>query len=254
MTFGMEKCAIVVMKRGRMIETEGIELPNRERMKDVERDGYKYLGILQLDRYLNVEMKEKVKKEYIRRIKLLLKSQLNAGNVITGINAWAIGVVRYGAGVLDWTKEELRALDIKTRKLMTMTGCLHPRSDVNRIYVARSKGGRGLISVDECVEAEERSLKEYVGKSSEWMVNIVKEELGITEVEGQDEYKTRKEQGRIAEWHSKSLHGEFVRSVKDVADVRSWDWLKGGHLKKETEGLICAAQDQALPTMTQRAR
>ena len=150
--FGMEKCAIVVMSRGKMISTEGIELPSGERMKDVEREGYKYLGILQLDRYMNVEMKENIKKEYIRRTKLLLKSQLNAGNVVSGINAWAIGVVRYGAGVVNWNQEEMKALDIKTRKLMTMNGCLHPRSNVDRLYLPRNKGGRGLISVEECVE------------------------------------------------------------------------------------------------------
>ena len=254
MTFGMEKCAIVVMSRGKMISTEGIELPSGERMKDVKREGYKYLGILQLDRYMNVEMKENIKKEYIRRTKLLLKSQLNAGNVVSGINAWAIGVVRYGAGVVNWNQEEMKALDIKTRKLMTMNGCLHPRSNVDRLYLPRNKGGRGLISVEECVESESRSLQEYVSRSTEWMVNVVKEEMGIAEVEEQTDFKTRKEQEKTERWHGKVLHGEFLRGVEAIADVRSWDWLRGGHLKKETESLICAAQDQVLPTMTQRAR
>ena len=42
-------------------------------------------------------MKEKVK----RRLKKLLRSQLNGGKVIAKMNAWAVGILKYGAGVLD---------------------------------------------------------------------------------------------------------------------------------------------------------
>ena len=63
-----------------------------------------------------------MKSEYIRRVKKLLRSQLNEGNVIAGMNAWVVVIIRYGAGVLDWPKEELKSIDIKTRKLITMNG------------------------------------------------------------------------------------------------------------------------------------
>ena len=86
-----------------------------------------------------------MKSEYIRRVKTLLRSQLNGGNVIAGMNAWLVGIIRYGAGVLDWMKEELKSIDIKTRKLMTMNRSLHPRGNVGRLYFARKEGGRGPI-------------------------------------------------------------------------------------------------------------
>ena len=38
------------------------------------------------------------------------------------MNAWIVGIIRYGAGALDWMKEELKTFDIETRKLMTMNG------------------------------------------------------------------------------------------------------------------------------------
>jgi hypothetical protein len=60
--------------------------------------------VLQAEKVKNREMKEKVRVEYLRRVKLLAKSELYAGNMVKGINAWAIGVVRYSAGILDWTK------------------------------------------------------------------------------------------------------------------------------------------------------
>ena len=56
---------------------------------------------------------------------------------------------------------------------------------------------------------------------------------------------------RITSYRNKSLHagtGHFLRSTEDVRDSLSWDWLKGGILKKDTEGLLTAAQDQALQT------
>ena len=83
-------------------------------------------------------MKEKGKSEYIRRVKKLLRSQLNGGNVIAGINVWAVGIIKYGAGVLDWTKEELESIDIKTRKLMTMNGvCIREEMTVD--YILQEK-------------------------------------------------------------------------------------------------------------------
>ena len=45
-----------------------------------------------------------------------------------------------------------------------------------------------------------------------------------------------------------ALHGEFVRQTADVAGEDSWRWLRNGFLKKETEDLILAAQEQALRT------
>ena len=76
----------------------------------------------------------------------MLRSQLNGENGIAGMNALAVGIIRYGAVVLDWTKEELKSMDIKTRKLMTMNGSLHLTGNVGRLYLARIEGGRGLIS------------------------------------------------------------------------------------------------------------
>ena len=70
-------------------------------MKDVDENGYKYLGVLQADNLKNLEMKDKVRNEYMRRVKLLVKSEFYAGNLVKGIITLDIGVVRYSAGVLD---------------------------------------------------------------------------------------------------------------------------------------------------------
>ena len=122
------------LERGRLVRSEGIELDG-ERMKEVDQEGYKYLGELQLDKTMNKERKENIGNEYIRRVKLICKSNLNTGNLISGLNSWAIGVVRYSGGIIDWTKEEFQDMDRKTRKIMTLDRCMHPRSNVVRLYM-----------------------------------------------------------------------------------------------------------------------
>ena len=48
---------------------------------------------------------------------------------------------------------------------MTIYGGLHPKSDVDRLYVKRKEGGRGLISVEQCIREEENTVGFYVANS-----------------------------------------------------------------------------------------
>ena len=56
-----------------------------------------------------------------------MKSKLNCGNLVRGVNAWAISLLRYSAAFVSWRKSELQAIDTKYRKLFTMYGALHPK-------------------------------------------------------------------------------------------------------------------------------
>ena len=62
----------------------------------------------------------------------------------------------------SWRKSELQAIDRKTRKLFTIYGALNPKSDVDRLYIPRKERGRGLISIDDCVELAIRGLEVYL--------------------------------------------------------------------------------------------
>ena len=85
------------------------------------------------------EMKEKVKTEYYRQVTKILETKLNGGNIIAGINTWAISLLRYSAAFLDWTGAKLEQINRRTRKLMTMHQVLNPKSDVARIYLSRKQ-------------------------------------------------------------------------------------------------------------------
>ena len=74
MEFGIEKCALLVMKSGKRHLTHGIELPNQDKIRTLtENETYKYLGILEADTIKQVKMKNKIQKEYLRRTRKLLK-------------------------------------------------------------------------------------------------------------------------------------------------------------------------------------
>ena len=50
MEFGIEKCTMLVMKSGKRHTTDGIELPNQDKIRTLgENNTYKYLRILEAD-------------------------------------------------------------------------------------------------------------------------------------------------------------------------------------------------------------
>ena len=75
MEFGIEKCAMLVMKSGKRHMTDGMELPNQDKIRTLgENETYKYLGILEADSIKRVEMKDKIQKEYLRGNRKLLET------------------------------------------------------------------------------------------------------------------------------------------------------------------------------------
>ena len=63
MEFGIEKCAMLMMKSGKRHLTGGMELPNQDKIRTLrEKETNKYLGILEADTIKQDQMKEKIKK------------------------------------------------------------------------------------------------------------------------------------------------------------------------------------------------
>ena len=54
-------------------------------------------------------MKLNVSNEYIRRLRKVLKSKLNGGNLVCGVNTWAVSLLKYSAAFVSWRKSELQA-------------------------------------------------------------------------------------------------------------------------------------------------
>ena len=83
----------------------------------------------------------------MRRVRPILRSNLNGKNKIMAVN---------------------------NRAVSTMHGRLHPKSDVDRVYRNRKMGGRGLISCDRCIRMEENNLGWNVRNSVEPLIEGAK--------------------------------------------------------------------------------
>ena len=153
------------MKSRKWHMTERTELPNQEKIRTLrEKETYKYLGILEADTIKQVEIKEKIKKEYLRGTRKLLETKLYCRNLTKGINIWAVTLVRYSEPFMKWTWEELKEINQRTRKLISIHKALHPRDDVDWLYVSRKEEGRGLTSIDGTVDTPIQRLEDYIEK------------------------------------------------------------------------------------------
>ena len=102
MEFDIKKCAVLVMEKGKIMESVVIKFPDDKISKPLqEADSCKCLGILQTDEFLEEKMKLNVLKEYIGRLRKILKSKLNGGNLVCAVNTWVVSLLRYSAAFVS---------------------------------------------------------------------------------------------------------------------------------------------------------
>ena len=141
MKFGQENCAYIKIEKGKNIITSAIEI-NGLKIKPIqEGESYRYLGQDENVTYEGRINKERVTKEYLSRVKKICSSELSAYNKTIAHNSFATPVITPTIGILDWTIQEIKYIDIKTRKILSVTGNFHPNSDIDRLYIGRNLGG-----------------------------------------------------------------------------------------------------------------
>ena len=134
---------------------------------------------------------------------------------------------------------------------MTMHNAFNLNGDVDRLYVPRNKGGKGMLQIEQVVREEECALAEYVKakQGEDRLLRMVVKERLLEAVETKAEYKQRVTERRMNDWKAKTFHCQFQRKTADLVDPEeSVRWITDGHMKKHTESLLMAAQEQSLRT------
>ena len=152
-----------------------MELPNQDKIRTLAKNEvYKFLGNLEADTIKQVKLKNKIQKEYPMRTRKLQETKPSNRNLIKAINTRAVPLVRYSGLFLKWTIDELKQMNQRTRKLMTMYKALHPRYDVDRLYVSRKEGRRGLTSIEDSVDASIQRLEDYIQKHDGGLITTIR--------------------------------------------------------------------------------
>ena len=78
-----------------------------------------------------------------------------------------MSLTRHASGLIEWKKQELQFLDRKKRKMLTVCGASHPKADLDKLHIRRSRGNDRLISVEVNVVLEMSSLNNYLISAEE---------------------------------------------------------------------------------------
>ena len=174
---------------------------------------------------------------------------MNGRNKIMAVKTLAVSVMRYDAGILKWNTDEIKSFDKRIRKFMAIHGALHPKSDVDKVYVSREIGGRRSISSEGCIRMEENNLGWYVRNSVESLTEGVKaaETIEYKDTVNKKEFKQSSMREKKELWKNKRMYGQFVREMLETTDEKeTWNWLKKAILKVEAEVLFCAKHEQEI--------
>ena len=143
MKFREEKCAFLHIKKGIIKKSLPLNINHLTIQPVADGDSYKYLGIDKNITYNGPLNKEKVSKEYLNRARKIWSSELSDFNKVVAHNSFAVPIITPNIGIIDWTIDKIRQIDINARKLLKMTGSFHPNKVVDRIYMSRVNGGGG---------------------------------------------------------------------------------------------------------------
>ena len=244
-------------------------------------DVYRYLGVVECTAIKHAEMKSKVLTTFKKRLKSILRTELNARNVMTAIGEYAVPVLSYTFGIINWTEQEIKDADIHVRKQLNLYRMFEIKSDVDRLYVSRSMGGRGLMSIwdsfkctlvrlahfmlnakDEQITAcahFEKNLLFSITKKATKFTNAVELTLPTDLISKPilrqakivaNKFKETLIKERFENFMSKSQHGILFRQMKenDINTKSSLSWLERCHLSPQSESYICGMQELAVFT------
>ena len=276
MKFGLDKCKVLNVVRGKISKCGTIALDEKSVIDEMDStDTYKYLGVIESSAIKHAEMKGITLEKFRKKLKNVLKTDLNAKNIMTAINEYAIPVLTYTFGIIHWTENDIKAADISVRKALNMRKMFEIRSDVDRLYLPRGMGGRGLTSLWDSFRCVNIRLAHFLDQNQNaklmkcheldatCLFSIGKragkycESITIKPPDNFNEKPLLRQAQILAEkakdaFHQvkyeaciqKPQHGVYFKLLNDPRISKGWSlsWLDKCHLSPQSESYILAAQ------------
>ena len=77
---------------------------------------------------------------------------------------------------------------------------MHPRDDVDRLYISRKEVGRGLTSIEDSVDTPIQQLEDYIEKYGGGLITASRNDIDNTKA-------NRMTKSRKQKWEEKQLYG-----------------------------------------------
>ena len=155
------------MKSGKRQITEGIELPNQEKIRMLgEKENYKYLGILEVDTTKQAEIKKNSKRISQTNVKAFRNraQQLESHQKDKNLDCPTSKIL---GSILEIDEERTNEPEDKKAN-DDAQGLTSERW--HWLYVSRKEGGRVLASIDDCENASIRKCEDYIKKNKERLI------------------------------------------------------------------------------------
>ena len=283
MTMGLRKCAVAHMRWGRCQNDEDLVLPEDRKVSCLDsEESYKYLGIMQLFEPKLRKVKKHLREEYLRRVKAIWSTELSARHKVNATNTWAVALFRYSFPSVRWYRTALMILDRDTRSVLRGFQSHHRNAALERVYLPRREGGRGLHRLSHVWEREVVSAALYLVRRADcdehlravYQYQLERKALMKYTTLGEAEKILRdrgmevalaaqsdskqilKQLGEVQmdsmknSLALKSRHSKYwLQTLRPDRDTEMCHlWLRNGRFAAETEALIVAMQDGVLYT------
>jgi hypothetical protein len=158
-----------------MVKSEGLELKEgMVKSLDPElKESYTFLGIEEGDGQMDQLVTKRVTTQCFRIVKKLCETQLYERNFIKAINTKALGLVRYSMSICHYTISELKELDVRMRRLLYEKAVRGNEESVERLYMKKKEGGRGLISFEQMYKTIKVQIATYLALSEDALLKKV---------------------------------------------------------------------------------
>ncbi|XP_015188575.1 PREDICTED: uncharacterized protein LOC107072832 [Polistes dominula] len=237
MQFGIEKCKTTHTERGQWITDDTQRTLQNETLKNLEKhETYKYLGFEQNTKINHTEIKKYLQKQYKQRLTKILKTKLNSKNLVKAINTYAITVLTYSFGIINWSNTDLGDTNRITRTHLTKSLKLHPKSCVDKLTISREEGGRRITDIKALHNRQIKNLRKYFHtKETQLHKAITKADKNHTPLNLSrsntdiDNYNDIDHtQSKINAWAIKQLHGKhyYTTTVENINKNDTYEWLK----------------------------
>ena len=274
MKFGESKCAYLKIQKGLIKQSAQHPEINNICIKPIkEGESYKYLGQDENFGYVGSLNKEIVTTEYKKKVRKIWSSELSAYNKHLAHNTFALPVLTPTFGILDWTIREIENLDITTRKILNMTGNFNRNSDIDRLYLPRRNGGRGLKNVKTLYESRiisisqhlklnrERNkyLREVVAHEEDKIIRVAHELLNKHNIANENKspkylsktFSEKQNENHKRDFMSKPFHGYITKTTLESQEIDkqlSLSWTTDKYITSHFESYAFAISEQEINT------